>query len=536
MNRYDLLKKGLNRKTKIIISVSISLFILAQIIILILPIYYGRILDTVMQVKYVPIFLFMTWGIGKLLNEIISQIASYMNGNILLDIHKNFIFHTFEKIKNIPMSNIIKSDTQYLTNLMIQQTKSISDIFNINYLSSIIDAIKLLTLTVIIFTIDIYIGFITTAFIVVTYFVFKYSNKYYLKKNKEYQEDTLRYHSDLDDVFRGRHEIDNFNSHNTEFRRIGKTHERLRKKANTYQLRNFLHFFWGLDYLRIFYELTVFIIAVYSANRGMYSLGKAVVLISYSTMTTAPVMYLNSLMDHLRNSITSLDIWNQSLGKLKAESTNGIKNISNEIEEIKFDDVSYKADGVVILNHINLTIKKGDHIGITGESGAGKTTLISLMLGIIKPDSGTISINAKNLNDINPKSIYEKTNVAIQSGKLFPISLEENIFLGRKTSKSINYYLDLMKLNEDKKIDKTLSNISGGEKSRILLARALVVDKEITVFDEPLTGIDKDNIEFILKKLREHFAEKTLIVISHNDKLTDGLCDRIYSVENGTLK
>ena len=182
-----------------------------------------------------------------------------------------------------------------------------------------------------------------------------------------------------------------------------------------------------------------------------------------------------------------------------------------KIVDIK--NLNFEYNGETILKDINLTIEKGDYLAIIGPNGGGKTTLIKLILGLLKPTSGTIVLQTKKIG-----YVPQYTNFSLD----IPITILDVVLQGRLSRYKFFYSkkdreiaFDKLKLvGMEHSANKKISDLSGGERQRILIARALVSNPDILILDEPTSAIDikgQKEIYQILKKL-----PMTKIIISHD--------------------
>lgn len=206
-----------------------------------------------------------------------------------------------------------------------------------------------------------------------------------------------------------------------------------------------------------------------------------------------------------------------------------------EIKNMKF---SYD-DSTNIFDNLNLKINKGEMVGITGESGKGKSTLVNIILGLLFANEGSITYDNKNVYE-NIKGWQQIIGYVPQKINLLDDSIEENILLGEdKDLEKINKVLISSQLNSFKEKIKSFVGedgvrISGGQKQRLGIARALYRDPDLLVLDESTSSLDSKTENEIMDLLSNLKGKKTVIFISHNIK-TLKFCDKVYKIQDKKL-
>lgn len=201
-----------------------------------------------------------------------------------------------------------------------------------------------------------------------------------------------------------------------------------------------------------------------------------------------------------------------------------------------------------VLNGINLNINDGETIAIIGRSGCGKSVLIKHIIGLLKPDSGTIEVDGKIVNELNEKELYElrqKFGFLFQGAALFDsLTVEENIGIAlientrmkrEEIRKIVNEKLELVNLSGIN--DKKPAELSGGMKKRVGLARALVTNPKYIIYDEPTTGLDpisSDTIDQLIYDLSKKLRV-TSIVVTHDLVSVRKVADRVAMIHNGEI-
>ena len=210
---------------------------------------------------------------------------------------------------------------------------------------------------------------------------------------------------------------------------------------------------------------------------------------------------------------------------------------------IEIKNLSKEYNNILAVKNINFTINKGSIVGLLGPNGCGKTTTIGMMLGLIKPNSGTVFINGQNIeNENNRTKILEKVNFISPYVELpKKLTVKENLKVYGKmygvnnlNEKISNLMKELNLLEFEKR--KT-GELSSGQKNRVSLAKALINDPEILLLDEPTASLDPDVGDYIRGYI-ENFASKkgaTILLASHNMNEVERLCNEVMMMKSGKI-
>lgn len=207
--------------------------------------------------------------------------------------------------------------------------------------------------------------------------------------------------------------------------------------------------------------------------------------------------------------------------------------MSDSIVSIKNLNYSYRHN--LALEQINLEIHQGDYLAVIGPNGGGKTTLIKLIMGLLKPDQGEISVFGENPERIQGKIGYVPQQIGYSDG--FPVTVMQAVLMGLAEKKRFGWrfsnqekeralemlkYVDMEGFHQHK-----ISELSGGQKQRVFLARAMISEPQLLVLDEPTSAIDPQGSFCFYSFLEELNKKVTIIVVSHN---LNFIASKIYSV------
>jgi len=210
---------------------------------------------------------------------------------------------------------------------------------------------------------------------------------------------------------------------------------------------------------------------------------------------------------------------------------------------IEIKNLSKNYNNILAVKNINFTINKGTIVGLLGPNGCGKTTTLGMILGLIKPTSGTVFINGKNIeNENNRTKILEKVNFISPYVELpKKLTVEENLKVYGKLygvnnlQDKISDLMNQLNLFEFKK--RKTGELSSGQKNRVSLAKALINEPEILLLDEPTASLDPDVGDYIRTYI-ENFASKkgtTILLASHNMNEVERLCNEVMMMKNGKI-
>ena len=285
--------------------------------------------------------------------------------------------------------------------------------------------------------------------------------------------------------------------------------------------------------LSYFSFFIVVIFSTYLVFKGEFTAGEFFAAIGLVDQLSWPII---SISINIQNFIAAKPVINSILPYINTINANTKNSNTDKISNIVFDNVCFSYNEKQLIKNFNAEFKENKKYLIKGESGSGKTTLINLLLGFEKLDSGNIFINGKVCET---EDILGKISIVRQETFLFNDTIRNNISLHEDIEdENILKILNTVNLTKfssvedlDTIIENSGINLSGGEKRRIILARALIRKKDVLILDEPLANLDKNNAHLI-EDLILKINDVTLIVISHTfseEKLKE--FDEIYSLE-----
>ncbi|MCC3863044.1 ABC transporter ATP-binding protein/permease [Terrisporobacter petrolearius] len=290
------------------------------------------------------------------------------------------------------------------------------------------------------------------------------------------------------------------------------------------------------------------LIAIFEFRAGVLSAGDVLIIILLSAEFFIPMRLLGSFFHVAMNGISAsermfklLDAEVEEINALHEEKINKLNNINIELKNVDF---SYDKERKVLEN-INIEMKNNKMIALVGESGCGKSTITNLLLKQNKVESGEILFNGIYLNEIPFDILNKKIGFINHSAYVFNGSIEDNIRMGKNNAtneeiydalKKANLYEFVISLPNKLKtnVGESGSLLSGGQKQRLALARIIITDPEIYIFDEATSNIDVESEEKVWESIYKLAKNKTVIVISHRlANVTKA--DMIYVLDKGNI-
>ena len=386
--------------------------------------------------------------------------------------------------------------------------------------------VSVLFSTVILFVVDIRIGFIYLFITMCSICLLTIFHKKSVK-DADVLKDAFR---DLIDsvveYIQGIAVIKAFHLKDDRFEKVINSFEKTREIYTRYEQKSIPFLLGNMVFCSIGSASVIFI----SAKMGIGNpviLPFTVLLLLYSFSAFTPLMNIATTISMINVSKAGLDRYN-AIRNMKTydEQSNIEHNIKLKNTEIEFKDVSFAYENETVLDNINLTFKQGEMTAIVGESGSGKSTLINLISRFWRVHKGVITIGGVDVNSISSEDFYNNFSIVFQNVYLFNDTIINNLTIGKENAtkdevidacKKARCYDFIMSLPNgfETIVGEGGSNLSGGEKQRISIARAIIKDAPIVLLDEATASLDLDNESYIQEAINELVKNKTLIIISH---------------------
>jgi ATP-binding cassette subfamily C protein len=273
----------------------------------------------------------------------------------------------------------------------------------------------------------------------------------------------------------------------------------------------------------IFKALGIFLVLI-----GTLTIGTMLAIFSYAWMIMRPVDKLMNFIHLYFNAKSAIERLNEIL-ELEKEplyeaKVDPFKN--HQSASIRLENVSFSYDGVSeVLKNINLEIKEGEKVAIVGKTGSGKSTLAQILIGLYPIRSGEIFYNNHEIKEVGYETVRDNVGFVLQAPLLFNNSLRFNLTLGKDYGDDVIYealkiaqLYDFVEGLENKLetiVGKNGTKLSGGQRQRLSIARVLLDDPKVIIFDESTSSLDTKTEEKLLEALDVYIKNKTIITIAH---------------------
>lgn len=285
------------------------------------------------------------------------------------------------------------------------------------------------------------------------------------------------------------------------------------------------------------------------ANRvisGTMSLGVLLVFLSYLGSLYKPVKALSKLSSSVAKGVAAAERVHAILDEQpQITDRPGAYRAPRLRGEIEFDEVTFAYGGEPVLEDVSFRISSGETIALVGPTGAGKSTLASLIPRLIDPTSGAVLVDGVDLRTYSMSSVRKQIAMVLQDCVLVRGTIRENILVGRQNATDqqveravrlalVDEFSTRLPLGLDTSVGERGSTLSGGQRQRIAIARAILRDAPVLILDEPTAALDASSEALLMEALSNLPSGRTSILIAHRLSTVRG-ADRIVAMENGRV-
>lgn len=408
---------------------------------------------------------------------------------------------------------------------MIGDSSKVSDVFPmlVDYLTNIMTNIGIFGA---IFIINKIVFLYMVLMIVILYFVEKKRVKLRNENDKKYRKQNEKVSSFVGEMIRGVRDIKMLNSEDSF---VLELHNRVSNLNNErYQMNKVDRKYrllrgFGMD----LNELLLIILLVFLINNDELSIASALVIHNYSSRVTNIIYWAGDLLEVTKDFSLSVDRIKEIIsGKKYSKESFGTKHLDKINGNFEFKNVSFSYDKKKIFNNLSFKVDANKTVAFVGKSGEGKSTIFSLMCKLYDIDSGTITIDGVDINELDKDSIRGNITIINQNPYIFNVSIKDNLKLVKsditdseikEACKTACLHDFIMTLPDkyDTIVGEGGVNLSGGQKQRLAIARALVQNTEIILFDEATSALDNETQKEIQEAINNMKGEYTILIIAH---------------------
>ena len=298
--------------------------------------------------------------------------------------------------------------------------------------------------------------------------------------------------------------------------------------------------------------VAVILTGAFRVNQGTSEVGKILAFMTYFTIILNALMSISRLFIMISKAaasaariVTVLEADQEMvLQELETDEEAAMAEAEADSVHVEFDHVSFSYNKVENnLENISFRLKRGETLGIIGATGAGKTTIVNLLMRFYDADQGTVRIDGKDVRTMGLHELRKRFGAVFQNDTIFEDTIMENINMGRDLSEEAVMEAVLYgrasefvaeKGGISEQLDIKGANLSGGQKQRILIARALAARPDILILDDSSSALDYKTDAALRKELREHFAETTCVIIAQRISSIMN-SDHIMVLEDGQM-
>ena len=496
-----------------------------------------------MNLEYI-INLLVTVVILYVVSAVFSYLQSYLLLDITTDISYNLRSDLTEKITHLSMGDLDRNTRGDILSRITNDVDSLQSGIVQTFNQLLTGVITIIGVTVMMLSINLWLTLTTVVLVPIAFFIIfkvtKFSQDYYLKQ-LEYRG---RLNGQIEESFTGHEIIRSFNQEEESMNIFDEENENWydqewKSKFFSSLSGPLVHFISNLQYVIISVLGAVLVL------QNAISVGDILAFIQYSKNFTTPIEQITRIMNMIQTAMAASERIFEFL-EIDAEENPSNEQIKGISEEISFENVNFAyTDDEPVISDLSFKVKKGEKIAIVGETGAGKTTIVKLLMRFYDVSSGEIKIDGVNIEKYDKHSVRSLVGMVLQDTWLFNDTIYNNIRYGKldateeeimaasKESHAHNFIMQNpegyeMMLNED------ADNVSHGQKQLLTIARTLLSNKQILILDEATSSVDTRTEKLIQKAMDKLMKDRTSFIIAHRlSTVRDA--DKIIVIEDGHI-
>lgn len=482
--------------------------------------------------------------------EILRNFANYITSYFRQQIYRE----TYSKIETTLGAEILKIENQSLdekgSGLFIQRltndASKIADIFvvlNI-YLTNILTDIGIFLA---IFIINKIVFFYLIVMVCTIFVIEKKRTNTLNAKDKIYRKKSEKVSGFIGELVRGAHDIKMLNAENSFIKELDSKIIDLNNENYKMASTNRKYILLSATITDIFSTGNI-ILSVFLITQNLLSIPNALVINNYLGRLTSIIYFVSQFLEKVKDfNLSSERVFAIMDSKEFGKEKFGKKHIDKVNGDFEFKNVTFTyTNGHKVIDNMNFKIKANSTVAFVGKSGSGKTTVFNLLCKMYNIDSGNITIDGIDINELDKDSIRGNITIISQNPYIFNLSIRDNLRLVKENlteeemieacrTACLEDFIKSLPDGYDTVIGEGGINLSGGERQRLAIARALVQKTEIILFDEATSALDNETQAKIKKAIDNMKNEYTILIIAHRlSTVID--CDRILFLDEGKIK
>lgn len=480
-----------------------------------------------------------TIAVSITFSTIRSRIMTVVGQDIIFDIRTDLFKHLqelpFEYYDNRPHGKILIRVVNYVN--------SVSDMLSNGIINVILECLNMLFIMIFMFFVNVKLSLVVLSGLPIFAFIMMMIKKRQRKAWQDVSNKSSNLNAYLQENITGARVTQIFTREEENAQIFDKLSEKYRKSwINAVKYSNLV---WpATDNVSTLVRAAIFVVGLLVLTPAAVSLGTIVAMTSYASSFWQPIMNLSNIFNNFINNIAYLERIFETLDEPAtiADKPNA-QDIGDITGEVKFDDVTFSYEqGKTVLEHISFDVKPGESVALVGPTGAGKSTVVSLLSRFYDLDSGKITIDGKDISQATLHSLRSQMGIMLQDSFIFSGTIYDNIRYGRldATEEEIreaakivcaDEFISEMKDGYMTEVNERGSKLSGGQKQLISFARTLLSDPKILVLDEATSSIDARTEKLLQQGLQRLLVGRTSFIIAHRLSTIKN-CDKIMYIDN----
>ena len=480
-----------------------------------------------------------TIAVSITFSTIRSRIMTVVGQDIIFDIRTDLFKHLqelpFEYYDNRPHGKILIRVVNYVN--------SVSDMLSNGIINVILECLNMLFIMIFMFFVNVKLSLVVLSGLPIFAVIMMMIKKRQRKAWQDVSNKSSNLNAYLQENITGARVTQIFTREEENAQIFDKLSEKYRKSwINAVKYSNLVC--PATDNVSTLVRAAIFVVGLLVLTPAAVSLGTIVAMTSYASSFWQPIMNLSNIFNNFINNIAYLERIFETLDEPAtiADKPNA-QDIGDITGEVKFDDVTFSYEqGKTVLEHISFDVKPGESVALVGPTGAGKSTVVSLLSRFYDLDSGKITIDGKDISQATLHSLRSQMGIMLQDSFIFSGTIYDNIRYGRldATEEEIreaakivcaDEFISEMKDGYMTEVNERGSKLSGGQKQLISFARTLLSDPKILVLDEATSSIDARTEKLLQQGLQRLLVGRTSFIIAHRLSTIKN-CDKIMYIDN----